>query len=103
MTVRAVTIFQPRDGKREEFLKELAQAKENLTRLGARFRAGEMVVGGPNTGQMVVTLEFEDLAAYAAFMQTSNSDKQWLEFRVKADRADGTRTLVSRTLIQDLL
>ena len=103
MAVRAVVIFQPRDGKRGEFLKESAQAKENLTRLGARFRLGEIVVGGPNTGQMVVTLEFDDMAAYAAFMMTSNADKQWMEFQEKVNRADGTRTLVSRSLVQDLL
>ncbi len=71
--------------------------------MGARFRAGEMVVAGPNTGQMVITLEFDDMAGYAAFMQASNTDKQWVDFRAKADRADGTRTLVSRALVQDLL
>jgi hypothetical protein len=35
--------------------------REILTRLGARFRLGEMVIGGPNTGQMVLTPEFRDL------------------------------------------
>ena len=103
MAVRAVTIFLPRDGKRDDFLKEAAQAKENLTRLGARFRLGEMVVGGPNTGQMVVTLEFDDLAAYAAFMQASNSDRDWQDFQTKANRENGNRTLVARSLVQDLL
>lgn len=103
MAVRTVTIFQPRDGKREEFLKEVAQAKDHLTRLGAQFRLGEMVLGGPNTGQMVVTTEFGDMVAYAAFMQASAADRQWQEFAAKANRADGTRTLVSRSLVQDLL
>lgn len=103
MAVRAVTIFQPRDGKREEFLKEAGMAKEHLTRLGARFRLGEMVVGGPNTGQMVATLEFDDLAAYAAFTKASNADREWQDFQAKASRESGTRTLVSRALVQDLL
>jgi hypothetical protein len=103
MAVRAVTIFQPREGKRDDFLKEAGQAKEHLTRLGARFRLGEMVVGGPNTGQMVVTLEFENLAAYAAFMQSSNADREWQDFQTRANRENGTRTLVSRALVQDLL
>ncbi len=103
MTVRAVSIFQPRDGKREEFLKEAGQAKEHLTRLGARFRLGEMVLAGPNTGQFVGTIEFDDLAAYAAFMQRSNADEQWREFQKRAERADGARILVSRTLVQDVL
>ena len=103
MAIRATSIFQPRDGKRDDFIKEAAQAKEHLTRLGARFRLGEMVVGGPNTEQFVATLEFDDLAAYAAFMQKSNSDEQWRDFQKKAERADGSRTLVSRTLVQDVL
>ena len=103
MAVRFVTIFQPREGKRDEFLKEVAQAKEHLTRLGARFRLGEMVVGGPLTGQMVITLEFDTMGAYAAFMEARNSDKEWQEFQSKADRENGTRTLVSRALVQDLM
>jgi hypothetical protein len=103
MAVRAVSIFQPRDGRRDDFLKEAGQAKEILTRLGARFRLGEMVVGGPNTGQMVVTLEFDDLAGYAKFMQTSTADREWQEFQSKSNRENGSRTLVSRALVQDLL
>ena len=103
MAVRAVSIFQPRDGKREDFLKEASQAMEHLTRLGARFRLGEMVLAGPTTGQFVATIEFDDLVAYAAFMQKSNSDEQWRDFQNKAERADGTRTLVSRSLVQDVL
>jgi hypothetical protein len=103
MAVRAVTIFQPRDGRRDDFLKEAGQAKEIVTRLGARFRLGEMVVGGPNTGQMVVTLEFDDLGGYAKFMQTSTADREWQEFQSKSNRENGSRTLVSRSLVQDLL
>ena len=103
MAVRFVTIFQPREGKRDEFLKEVAQAKEHLTRLGGRFRLGEMVVGGPLTGQMVITIEFDNLAAYATFIDARNADKEWQEFQRKADRENGTRTLVSRSLVQDLM
>ncbi len=46
MSVRAVSLFQPRDGKREDSLKEASQANEHLTRFGARFRLGEMVFDG---------------------------------------------------------
>lgn len=53
---------------------------------------------GPTTGHFVATIAFDDLAAYAAFMQRSNSD-----FQKKAKRADGTRTLVSHPLVQDVL
>jgi hypothetical protein len=103
MAVRQVSIFQPRDGKREEFLKEAATAKEHLTRLGGRFRVGEMAVGGPNTGQMVATLEFDDMGAYAAFVKLASADREWQDFQAKANRENGTRTLVSRALVQDLL
>lgn len=103
MAVRVVTIFQPRDGKREEFLKEAAQAKEILTRLGARFRLGETMLGGPNTGQIIATTEFDDMAAYARYTEAAAADGPWREFLARSERADGNRILVSRTLVQDLL
>ena len=103
MAVRVVTIFQPRDGKREEFLKESVQAKEILTRLGARFRLSETMLGGANTGQMVATTEFDTMAAYSAFTEAAAADRPWREFQAKADRDDSSRTLVSRSLVQDVL
>jgi len=102
MAVRTVSIFQLRDGKRDEFLKEAAQAREILTRLGARFRLGETVLGGPNTGQFVVTQEFDDMTSYATFMQKRAADRDWQDYQNRIHRADGTSTLVSRSLVQDV-
>ena len=48
-------------------------------------------------------LEFDNLSAYATFIDARNADKEWQEFQKKADRENGTRTLVSRTLVQDLM
>ncbi len=62
-----------------------------------------MLVGGPLTGQMVITLEFDSLVAFATFIEARNADKEWQEFQKKVDRENGTRTLVSRTLVQDLI
>ena len=104
MSVRAVSLFQPRDGKREDSLREASQAKEHLTRFSARFRLGEMVFGGANHGPICGgQLEFGALAAYADFMQTANANENWRDFQKKAERAGGTLISVSRSLVQDVL
>ena len=100
MSVRAVSLFQPRDGKREDSLKEASQAKEYLTRFGARFRLGEMVFGGTNHGP---TCGDPQGSAPWRPMQTANANENWRDFQKKAERAGGTRISVSRSLVQDVL
>ena len=103
MAVRNVSIFQVRPGKRQAFLSDAAAAKKILQRLGARFRAGETTIGGPNTGNLVVSLEFDDMAAYAAFTQKAQGDSEWQAFQARVGgTADPTTTLVGRSLITDL-
>ena len=103
MAIRTVSIFQVTAGKRDDFLKESEQAKAIATRLGARFRLGEMIVGGAQTGQMVVTQEFDDLAAYGAFTQKRAADREWQDFQKVAHKAGASNSLVSRTIVQDLM
>lgn len=103
MAIRTVSIFQVADGKREQFLKESEQAKAIASRLGARFRLAEMIVAGAQTGQFVVTQEFDDLAGYAAFMQKRAGDREWQEFQKHVHGAGASTTLVSRALVQDVL
>jgi hypothetical protein len=43
------------------------------------------------------------LGGYAKFMQTSTADREWQEFQSTSNRENGSRTLVSRALVQDLL
>lgn len=103
MAVRTVSIFEIVDGKRDQFLEEAEQAKAIATRLGARFRLGEMVVAGPQTGQFVVTQEFDDLNGYAAFMQQRGADREWQEFQKTAHGNGASSIVVSRTLVQDVM
>jgi len=103
VAIRTVSIFQVANGKRDQFLKESEQARAIASRLGARFRLGEMIIGGSQTGQMVVTQEFDDLAAYAAFMQKRAGDREWQDFQKTAHGAAAASALVSRALVQDLL
>ena len=58
---------------------------------------------GPNTGNLVVSLEFADMAAYAAFTQKAQADSEWQAFQARvAGSPDPTTTLVGRSLITDL-
>ena len=103
MAVRTVSIFQVADGKRDQFIKESEQAKSISTRLGARFRLAEMVIAGPQTGQFVVTQEFDDLAAYSAFMQKRGGDREWQDFQKTAHGSGASSVVISRSLVQDVM
>ena len=74
-----------------------------LERLGASFRIAETTVGGPNTGSIIVALEFKDMAAFAAFTQKAQGDAKWQAFQARVNSGpDPTTTLVSRSLITDI-
>ena len=103
MAVRSITIFQIKPGRRPEFLKNAAEAKKNLTRLGASFRIAETTIGGPNSGSIIVALEFKDIAAFATFTHKAAGDTKWQAFQAKvAFGPDPATTLVSRSLITDI-
>ncbi len=103
MAIRNVSIFQVHPGRRQEFLKEVAEAKKILERLGVSFRAAETIVGGPNTGNFVVALEFNDMAAFAGFTQKAQADSEWQAFQAKLNGTSSpTRTLLSRSLLTDV-
>lgn len=103
MAVRSVSIFQARPGRRQEFLKNAVEAKKMLEGLGASFRIGETTVGGPNTGSIIVALEFKDMAAFGAFTQKAQGDAPWQAFQAKVNGGpDPATTLVSRSLVTDI-
>lgn len=103
MAVRSISIFQPHPGRRQEFLKDAVAAKKMLERLGASWRIAETTIGGPNTGSIIVALEFNDMAAFGAFTQKAQGDSEWQAFQARVTgAADPTTTLVSRSLITDI-
>jgi heme-degrading monooxygenase HmoA len=103
MAIRNVSIFQVHPGRRQEFLKEAAEAKKILERMGVSWRAAETMIGGPNTGSFVVALEFDDMAAFAAFTQKAQADSEWQAFQARLNgMSSPTRTLVSRSLLTDV-
>ena len=103
MAVRNVSIFQIQPGRRQDFLNNLATAKKVLERLGGRYRVAQTTFGGPNTGNVVVALEFDDMAAYAAFTQKAQGDSEWQPFQTRLNGVtDPTATVVSRSLLTDI-
>jgi hypothetical protein len=103
MAVRNVSIFRAHPGKRQAFLDDAAAARKILERLGARWRIAETTIGGPNTGNLIVSLEFNDMAAYAAFTQKAQGDSEWQAFQARVlGTADPTTSLVGRSLVTDL-
>ena len=103
MAVRSVSIFQLHPGKRQQFLKDAAEAKNILERLGAGWRAAETTIGGPNTGNLIVALEFDDMAAFGAFTQKARGDSAWQAFQARTiGTTDPATTLVGRSLLTDI-
>jgi hypothetical protein len=103
MAVRSVSIFQAHPGRRQEFLKDALAAKKILERLGARWRIAETTIGGPNTGSIIVALEFNDMPAFAAFTQKAQRDSKWQAFQARVNGGpDPATTLVSRSLVTDI-
>lgn len=103
MAVRSVLIFQVTPGRREDFLKQAAKAKSHFDRLGGRFRLAEIALGGPNSGHMVATVDYDDMAAYAAWMQKSHADSEWQKFQAEINNDEKPpRTQLSRALLVDI-
>ncbi|MEO6197660.1 MAG: hypothetical protein ABIP58_06060 [Dehalococcoidia bacterium] len=103
MAVRSISIFQAHPGRRQEFLKDAVEAKKILEGLGASWRIAETTIGGPNTGSIIVALEFKDMAAFGAFTVKVQGDSAWQAFQARVlGRPDPTTTLLSRSLITDI-
>ncbi len=65
-------------GKREEFQAALADGIGIAVKHGAPpSRVWQVTVGGPTTGTVVVTTEYESMAAYGAFADKVAADPDW--------------------------
>lgn len=101
MAVRTVTIWSVQPGRVPEFIALAAQAKAIHTRLGGSVRLGQITIGGPNTGQIVYSIEHADMTAMAKFTDKLNADAEWLKF-FGAAQAGGAATLLSQSLATDI-
>jgi hypothetical protein len=78
MAVMSAFQFQVMPGKGEEFQAVLADGIGIAMKNGApASRVWQVTVGGPTTGTVVVTTEYESMAAYGAFVDKVAADPDW--------------------------
>ncbi len=103
MAVAVVTQWQVVQGRRAQFITEAGEAKSIHERLGGRVRMYGATLAGTNTGIITYVIEFDDLAAYAAFSQKLQADKAWLTFVARTiGGADPSARAVSQSLLSEI-
>ena len=100
-SVLLVTGVSVNPGKLEAYRKELTKLSAISERLGntARIRTWRATLAGPNTGNVAVGAEYEDLATYVSEQAKVSGDAEWQGI---LKRLGGIRTLEARTLYRDI-
>lgn len=102
MPVIAKFIYEIKPGRMGEFLAKLAQAAQPRFASPAMpksFRLFRSTVPGPDTGHVVMLIEYEDMAAYGARTAFENNNPEWK--RLFAAHPDSPERLVSVELLTE--
>lgn len=104
MAVRTVTIWSVAPGRVVEFLGLAAQAKVIQERLGGKCRLARIAFGGPNSGQMVYTIEHASLEVLADFDGRLAVDPDWQKLIATGITANAnpSATILSHSIAADM-
>ncbi len=88
-------------GKLESYRQEVKKLAAVLTRLASsgKLRMWQATAGGPDTGQVLVGIEYPNAAAWAADSTKAQNDAEWQKI---VAGLDGLRTLESIAVWRDL-
>ena len=103
MAVIAKFIYEVKPGRMGDFMAKLAQAaapKFNSPVMPKSFRLFRSTMTGPDTGNVVMLIEYEDVAAYGARTAFENSNPEWK--RLFAGAPDSPERLVSVELLTEI-
>ena len=102
MAVIAIFKYEVKPGKMVEFiakLKEAADPKFTSKVMPKSFRLFRSTVPGPDTGHVIMMIEYDDMAAYGARTAFEDSDPAWKNlFEAKPDSPE---TLLSVELLTE--
>lgn len=98
--VVTATLVQPLPGKQPGAVADLKELAPILTKVGGRFSASFITVGGPATGQIAIVSEADDLAAWGAALDKLPTVA---EFQAWQAKAASSMTLVSRAVVIQVL
>lgn len=102
MAVIAKFIYEVKPGRMSDFMAKVAQAaapKFNSAVMPKSFRLFRSTVPGPDTGNVIMLIEYEDMAAYGARTAFENSNPEWK--RLFAAAPDSPERLVSVELLTE--
>ncbi len=103
MAVVQAIQFRIIQGKNQEFMANVAEARKIQEGLGGRVRVWQGTMAGPNTGVVTYTIEHDDLAAFAAFTDKLLADSAWQAFAAKTVLGSNpTGTLLSMNLATEI-
>ena len=103
MSVMAIFTHDVKPGRFGDFMAKLQQAAEpkfNSKVMPKTIRLFRDTVPGSETGFVILTIEYENMAAYGARTDYENSDPEWRE--LFAAKPDSPETLVSVQLLTEL-
>jgi hypothetical protein len=100
MSVLAIFKYDVKPGRASDFMAKLnaaADPKFNSPVMPQSVRLFRSTVPGPDTGQVILFIEYQDMAAYGARTTFENSNSEWR--KLFAAQPDSPETLVSVELL----
>jgi hypothetical protein len=103
MAVIAIFTYNVKPGRMGDFIAKLraAHSKFNSKLMPKIIRLFRRTVPGPDTGPLVLMIEYENMAAYGARTDYENSNAEWRE--LFAAKQDSPETLVSVELLTEVV
>jgi hypothetical protein len=102
MAVLAIFTYEVKPGRMEDFMAKLARAAGPQFQSAAMPRSVRLfrnTVPGPDTGSVILIIEYEDMAAYGARTTFENHSREWKD--LFASRVDSPERLVSVQLLTE--
>lgn len=96
MAVIAKFVYEVKPGRMRDFMSKLKEAGDPKFKsqvMPKSFRLFRSTVPGPDTGQVLLLIEYEDMAAYGARTAFENNNREWKKLFAAA--ADSPERLVS--------
>jgi hypothetical protein len=100
MTVLAIFKYDVKPGRTDEFMAKLAEAagpQFNSPVMPQSVRLFRSTVPGPDTGPVILMIEYPDMAAYGARTAFENANTDWK--RLFAPKPDSPEALLSVELL----
>jgi len=104
MAVIAIFTYDVKPGRMNDFMEKLGKAASpqfNSPVMPKSVRLFRNTVPGPETGAVILMIEYEDMAAYGARTAFENNSREWKE--LFASKPDSPETLVSVQLLTEFI